>query len=455
MGCGASSVKPCRHLYCLQCCQLLPGDKFDIICNLCSEEFELTEDQILNVKFSIPDESLEKISFVDKLCKDHKTILSTSIKLNIQFTTENFLGLCDRLNKGPSLLTSVKFKLCQIDENSWKTIGNTLEKFSSIENLDFSKNIGMGDGLIIICKSLITSSNNVKDLNLSMCMLSENHWIEIGKILENFHRLKNVDLSGNRGIGDNGVLNICEGLKSSSTCLRYLNLSDCNFIFLAQWELICALVGQLYYLEIVDLSYNTIQENVLIPICKGLQSSFNSLISINFSFCNFSSLESKVLGNFLMDMPKLQKVNLSANKHMGVGLALICNGLVESSNTLTTLSFVDCELNNEQCLNIAYALKKCHKIAFLNLSFNTNMGDGLESICEGLLVAKDTLQSILCYKCFLTDSQKKVLLCLLVLCPSMLCLDMRNEGDINDGSIIIETMFLRLEFTEKIKKHQR
>ncbi|CAD5126727.1 unnamed protein product [Dimorphilus gyrociliatus] len=157
--------------------------------------------------------------------------------------------------------------------------------------------------------------------------------------------------------------------------------------------------------KMIDLSRNCIQDKQIEIINKEIQSTNGHLIKINLSQCNLGEHECIRIGILFQISNNIENVNLGWNSKMGNGLSSICNGLTQSKNSLKNFNLAWCNLNEEQCTWIGDLLKKCSKIETIRLEGNYKMGNGLADICTGLLNSLNSLKHINFRLCDLDEDQ--------------------------------------------------
>ncbi|CAD5126370.1 unnamed protein product [Dimorphilus gyrociliatus] len=320
---------------------------------------------------------------------------------------EEWIAIFKGLRASSSTLKEVNLSSCSLDEKYGKFIGEVLNDCNNIEEINLSWNKEMKSQLSFILNCLSKSSNTLKVVDISWNYLLEEHGNSIGEIFQQYSNIQVINLSGNKQL-ENGWSAICNGLLKSVNCLRDIDISSCEL-----GENCGRSIGNLLEncsnVEIFNISWNKHLDNDLLAICKGLVNSANTLTDIDFQYCYLTESQGNIIGNMLNSCTNLNTVDFSSNIHVGRGLSRICDGLLQSSNTLTSISLNMCNIKEDVAYSIANLLQKCSKIEILALSRNYKMGNGFLSICDSLLKSTESLKEIHFSWCFLTEKQANTL----------------------------------------------
>ncbi|CAD5126656.1 unnamed protein product [Dimorphilus gyrociliatus] len=289
-------------------------------------------------------------------------------------------------------LKNLELKSCDVfaeeSVNMFKQSAN-LPSLKSL-NLNFSRNITRSK---MVKKLIQFSSISLQAVDFSSCNFSKEDCYDwLGSVFQNCSQLREVNLSGNQKMGD-GWLNILKGLKSSSNHLLKIDFSYCDLIkenncWLGELFKICKLLQE------VNLSGNKKLGDGWSEILAGLTSSSQSIIKIEFSNCFLSSSNGNMLGNFLKQCTSIEEINLSENKRILNGFDKICQGLKLSSNTLKRINYSDCNLNENQINFVSDLIADCTLLEQVVLCDNENFRNQAEKICSGLMSSSNSLQRV-------------------------------------------------------------
>lgn len=97
----------------------------------------------------------------------------------------------------------------------------------------------------------------------------------------------------------NGISSICNGLKSSRTTLKEINLGFC-YLNENQCEYLKDLLSRCYSLEKLNLNANRKMKNGLLAICKLLRHT-SKLLELKLEYCNLQETDEQ---NIKLSFPK-------------------------------------------------------------------------------------------------------------------------------------------------------
>ncbi|KAG2460019.1 NLRP3 protein, partial [Polypterus senegalus] len=139
---------------------------------------------------------------------------------------------------------------------------------------------------------LVTGFICCKRINLSHCHLTSTCCSALSSALSSPHsRLTELDLNGNN-MGDSGVDQLCEGLRSENCKLEKLNLTNCGLISKCCSALSSALSAPHSRLTELDLSFNNnMEDSGVDQLCEGLRSENCKLEKLRLQFNDISEKE--------------------------------------------------------------------------------------------------------------------------------------------------------------------
>ncbi|CAD5123385.1 DgyrCDS11741 [Dimorphilus gyrociliatus] len=310
--------------------------------------------------------------FMQKCCNCE----SISIEGN-QTTGSGFHDLCNGLIYCKNI-KSLNFSKCSLNNAQAISLGKCLKNLSNIENLCLSENKNMESGFGDICNGLETSSNCLKHLNLDWCNLSSTKAEKLGKSLEHCCFLETLSLRESENMGD-GFTEICLGLTKSSECLKSIDLSWCN-LSENQAKKLAKCLQKCSRFESLLAEGNSKMDLQLYAVFSSLKTSSESFKYLNLNWCDMTENQAKRLGECLLNFSSLESLSLKFNKSMGIGFSNICDGLKSSSNSIKTLQFDECNLNTYQAKCLGECLRSCSNIESLSLYQNPDIGSGLDII---------------------------------------------------------------------------
>ena len=200
----------------------------------------------------------------------------------------------------------------QITDQNGPNVINMLKENKVLKSLNLSNN-NLGElALLYIAKGLQHNTSLVQ-LNLSSCALTVTDRSEqaLGEMLKTNTTLKGLNMSGNTSLGDTGVKCISEGTFVSTT-LILLNLRNCG-ITASGAKYLSQMLSQNRSLQSLDIGANHIGDEGISNIAEALKSN-KTLRELLMPYCGITD-ESKVctLSEALKTNRTLVKLDLSAN----------------------------------------------------------------------------------------------------------------------------------------------
>lgn len=402
--------------------------------------------------------------YVFMVLKDHKTFLLRNRKLTIEDAKnlgkllielwkiesfnifnndaigDGFIDICQGLIHSAKSLKEIKISQCNLNGNHFKILKKLLLSCPLIEKVDLSYNKHVGAGLQKMYDGLLNTAASLKELDLSYCSINKDESFNVGQLLESCFSIQKFKLRGNFNIGA-GFLDICDGLIRSSASLREIDLSECQ-IGEGQSKVIGQLLEMCTLIENISLSGNRNMKNGIIDICNALHKSTDSLKFINFASCNINEKQCKSVGELLSYCSNIEKVDFSYNEQIDNGLSYLCDGLIESSNTLTDINFSNCDLNDYKIKFLGKLLRYCIIIEKIDISNNFDIRNNFNEICIGLRKSCNNLKIIDFSSCKLHKKFSPMLNNLFSLCPSIEKINLSGNQHLGQGFTSICTGLL-------------
>ncbi|CAD5126870.1 unnamed protein product [Dimorphilus gyrociliatus] len=320
---------------------------------------------------------------------------------------------------------------CNLEKELSIKIGNLLKHCSTIESINLGYNKTMDNGFFNICNGLEQSFNTLKNINLFSCNLNDEQNRMVGKLFKKCSQLETIHLGGNLMM-ENGLLQICDGLEQAVSTLKDLNFIWCNLN-----EEHCKHIGKLLKrcskIETINIGGNENMGNGLSNICNGLVQSSNSLKHVIFFWCNLNENECKMIGNLFENCSNIETINFEWNQQMGNGLFDICKVLLQSSNSLKEINFLWCDLNEQQCRKIGKLFEYCSNIEKIHFGGNGNMGNGLFDICSGLVQSANNLRVVNFLDCNLNEEECRIIGNLLKNCSRIEVINLKRNQQMGNG----------------------
>lgn len=331
---------------------------------------------------------IQHCHFLSKLiekCKIERINLSSNVRMET-----GFFVICKALAKSSNYLEEIILSNCKLTEDDCQNFGIILEKCNNIKTIDVSFNAIVRNRLKFICNGLKNSSGTLKKINLSDIGLNSNDGKELGNFLAHCSSIEYLSLERNTDL-ENGFTSVFYGLKKSSNTLRQLNLFS-TAITNQYWTALENCLINCTQLEIFSISFNQLpSDKSLFDLAKCFQKSKHCLkeITIHLNYLNASQL--KNIEKLLSSCDHLEK--FEALTPYLVGNFDISTMLSKSTKYLTKLNISPFSLNEEMCSNLSNLLKKCQKIETISV-YTKDTLQGLKDICDGLVQSSNTLKSI-------------------------------------------------------------
>ncbi|XP_065902414.1 protein NLRC5-like [Dysidea avara] len=256
---------------------------------------------------------------------------------------------------------------CDISEQGFLAIANSLKSCDCLKSLDFSNN-KIPYCVAIVISEMIVVNRNLNYLVIASCGLSEQSAVVIADGLEKVSSLTHLDISHNT-VDDNSAYKIASAL-ISNTLLNYLDLSNCNLTEKGFIE-ISESLGSTSNLKHLDLAENTMSTD----IAEDLASSLSKNLGLNYlNLCNCKLQEQEfgwVLGT-LCERNVLHCLNVSCNAISDQTASKICD-VIASSASITALEISSCDLSEKGMEIISKSVLRNNKVPLqcLDISFNT------------------------------------------------------------------------------------
>ncbi|XP_051777726.1 NACHT, LRR and PYD domains-containing protein 3-like isoform X2 [Erpetoichthys calabaricus] len=245
-----------------------------------------------------------------------------------------------------------------------------------------------------------------RQVNLDTCCLTSTCCSALSSALSSPHsQLTELDLCFNRNLGNSGLDQLCEGLRSENCKLEKLNLSVCGLTSRCCSALSSALSSPHSRLTELDMSSNNMEDSGVDQLCEGLRSENCKLEKLHLSRCGLTSRCCSALSSALSAPHlRLTKLNMNRNNMEDSGLDQLCEGLRSENCKLEKLGLYQCGLTYTCCSALSSALSAPHsQLTELDLSNNYLEDSGVNQLCEGLRSENCKLEKLNLRSCGLTS----------------------------------------------------
>ena len=189
-----------------------------------------------------------------------------------------------------------------------QAFGQLLSTSKSLTKLDISGHSLVDPGIEYISNSLKQST--LHDLNISFCDLDSNGAHLIADAICYNHTLRELDMSGNPDIGDDGAT-ILAGMLIRNQTLITLDMQCCGITELGAIKLAEALCLNSTLTEI-DLSGNAIKDQGACALAQMLTRN-QSLRELNIQSCSISGVGASHLARALLANHSITRIGLAGN----------------------------------------------------------------------------------------------------------------------------------------------
>ncbi|XP_076147661.1 uncharacterized protein LOC143132186 [Alosa pseudoharengus] len=352
---------------------------------------------------------------------------------------------------------TLKLNYCGLTKQDYSILAKILSSESSnLTHLDLSHNT-LGDCGVKQLSEMMNPHCNLEILRLNNCGLTEQNCSVLATILSSeSSNLTHLDLSHNNLLGDPGVKQLSDGLKSPHCKLEILRLSDCSITGDGYAALASALKSNPSHLVELDLKGNNPGESGV----ELLTDFYNLLNDSKFKLQTLRLLKSKDAEEVFAYLtsvginPLLQtELDLDGKKQGGSRVKQLSALLEDSHCRLQKLTLNNCGLTEQNCSVLATILSsESSNLTHLDLSHNNLLGDpGVKQLSDGLKSPHCKLEILRLSDCSITGDGYAALASALKSNPSHLVeLDLKGNNP-GESGVELLTDFYNLLNDSKFK----
>lgn len=253
------------------------------------------------------------------------------------------------------LLQKICFYACNLSEQNGKDIGRILKQFTSVSEINIGKNHSLKTGCVDILNGLLQSKDSLKKIDIYKCNLDEKNGKAIGNILNEFSSITEIDASWNELLKSSGV-DIITGLLQSKNSLRIIYFNNCNFSE-ENGKKIGHILQEFTCITDIDIGQNEYLQSSCVNIMTGLIGSKHTLKRIYMNRCNLNEQNGKEIGNVLKQFISITEMDVGGNESLQSGCIDILNGLLQSKYSLEKIIFLQCNVTKQDMKEIMEVLK--------------------------------------------------------------------------------------------------
>ncbi|XP_074086789.1 ribonuclease inhibitor isoform X2 [Macrotis lagotis] len=289
---------------------------------------------------------------------------------------------------------------CGLTDAMCANIGSVLQANSSLTELSLPNNELKDEGVQLVLRGLQSPTCKIQKLSLQNCSITGAGCELIPTLLRTKSTLTDLQLSDNH-LGDEGMKLLCEGLLDPKCSLERLELEYCEFTS-ASCAALSSVLKAKGSLQELTLNNNELGEEGVVLLCQGLMDPNCQLQVLKIEGCGVTPANCKDLSTILQTKESLQELCLGENKVGDMGLAALCQGILNPACKLKTLWLWECDITAEGCRVLAQVLKSKPCLKKLSLICNQLGDEGAELLCQALLDPSCQLEELWLRTCGFT-----------------------------------------------------
>ncbi|XP_073479536.1 NACHT, LRR and PYD domains-containing protein 12-like isoform X2 [Aquarana catesbeiana] len=245
---------------------------------------------------------------------------------------------------------------------------------------------------------LMNPESKIQELWLHGCDMTSSGWDDLRSILINNQSLNILDLSWNN-LQDSKIKFLCETLRHPGCTLQWLKFYDCGVTSSDCDDLRSILINN-QSLTKLNLAHNiNLEDSGIKLLCEGLRHPGCTLQHLRLEVCGMTSSGCDDLRSILINNRSLTRLDLLCNNLEDSGIKLLCEGLRHPDCTLQDLMLHECCLTSSCCDDLQSILINNRSLTRLYLSWNNLEDSGIKLLCKGLRHPGCTLQRLWIMDC--------------------------------------------------------
>ncbi|XP_059424860.1 NACHT, LRR and PYD domains-containing protein 3-like [Carassius carassius] len=307
-------------------------------------------------------------------------------------------------------LNTLNLCRCSITEKHCLILTSALKSNPShLRELNLSGNKLLGDsGVKHLSDLLMNTQFKLEKLDLCGCSITEKQCLILTSALKsNPSHLRELNLSVDELLGDSGVKHLSDLLMNTQFKLEKLDLCGCSITEKQCLILTSALKSNPSHLRELNLSWNELLgDSGVKHLSDLLMNTQFKLEKLDLCGCSITEKQCLILTSALKSNPShLRELNLSENELLGdSGVKNLSDLLMNTQFKLEKLDLSDSSITEKQCLILTSALKSNPShLRELNLSLNQIRNTGVNHLCDVLKDSRCKLERLSLRGCDITD----------------------------------------------------
>ncbi|XP_062973138.1 ribonuclease inhibitor [Elgaria multicarinata webbii] len=278
---------------------------------------------------------------VEALC----TILRTKPSLKELNLSNNKFGdagvtlLCQSILDPNCNLQSLHLESCDFTAASCEDLSAVLSGKPSLKELCIGENKIEDAGVAVLCQGVLNPNCKIEKLWLWECDISAPGCKELSNIIGNKETLREMSLIGN-GLKDEGMDFLSQGLKNPNTKLQSLWLRECG-LTTACCKNLSSAVAVNGVLKELHLGFNKLGDEGVIQLCDGVMNSGCNLQSLWLGQAGLTAACCDKLAALIVGKPSLKELDVGYSHIEDEGVRKLCEAVKNPNCQLKYLILYD------------------------------------------------------------------------------------------------------------------
>ncbi|XP_075034553.1 uncharacterized protein LOC142095507 [Mixophyes fleayi] len=249
-------------------------------------------------------------------------------------------------------------------------LGSVLLVNRSLTTLFMSDNDLQDSGAKLLCEGLRQPDSTLKEFRIHESNLTSACCEDFRSVLLANRSLTTLDLTYNN-LQDTGIKVLCEGLQDPGCTLKELVLSHCDLTS-SSCDDICSVITTNRSLVKLDLTWNSLQDSVVKPLCEALKDPTCVLRDLRLYGCDLTSSSCDDLCSLITTTRSLASLDLAGNQFQDPGVKLLCEALRNPSCHLQVVRVGYGDLTNTSCDEILAVVNANKSLTELDITMNVD-----------------------------------------------------------------------------------